>query len=271
MTMLLDLGVAPDNGACGCFVFFGIFLAAVIASEIQRRTRMNAMSSVAGRWGSRLRGGVFFTDPDFEIHPEGARGRVDCRSGRNPWTRVRLDWRSSRQLRVMPEGLSSSLRRIFGSTDLTIGDETFDRVFWIEASDAGWAREVLDGDVRRRMGRLASYRTWMGLNRITIDVGPEGITVRIARMIAGDPTRLDELIQLAIEIMKKARGAERVAGVVLAAVQKRAGSTCPVCGHAVEGGMNCPRCGTPHHADCWKYFGGCAIYGCEARARKPAA
>ncbi|HTF56724.1 MAG TPA: RING finger protein [Planctomycetota bacterium] len=260
------LAVLADNDASGCFVIFGIVLAAVIGVEWRRRTWINAMSSVANRWESRIRGGVFFSDPEFDIHPEGAQGRVDCHSGRHPWTRVRLDWRTSRRLRVMPEGLSSSLRRIFGSADITIGDETFDRVFWIEAPDAAWAREILDGDVRRRMGRLASYRTWMGLNRITIDVGPEGITVRIARMIAGDSERLDELIQLAVEIMKKARAAERVQGMVLAAVETPAGSSCPVCGHRVEGdGRNCPKCGTPHHEDCWKYFGGCAIYGCSPR------
>jgi hypothetical protein len=26
--------------------------------------------------------------------------------------------------------------------------------------------------------------------------------------------------------------------------------------------VNCPRCETPHHHDCWEYIGGCAIFGC---------
>jgi len=266
------LAFLSRNDSSGCFVILGFVLAIVFGMEYRRRTWMNTLSSVATRWDSRVRGGVFLTDPAFDIHPEGVRGRVECHSGRSPWTRVRLEWRSSRRLRVMPEGLSSSLRRLLGSGDVEIGDAMFDRVYWVEASDAAWAREVLDGEVRRRMGRLATYRSWAGLNRITVDVGPEGITVRISRMLAGDSGRLDEMIQLAIEILKKARGAERVAGVVLAAVETTAGSTCPVCGHRVEAAArNCPKCATPHHADCWKYFGGCAIYGCEARARRPAA
>lgn len=28
--------------------------------------------------------------------------------------------------------------------------------------------------------------------------------------------------------------------------------------------MQCPRCRTPHHQDCWDQKGGCAVYGCEA-------
>lgn len=32
----------------------------------------------------------------------------------------------------------------------------------------------------------------------------------------------------------------------------------------------CPRCETPHHADCWEYLGGCAIYGCLKRDPVPA-
>ena len=33
--------------------------------------------------------------------------------------------------------------------------------------------------------------------------------------------------------------------------------------------VHCPRCETPHHADCWEYTGGCAIYGCAANRAAP--
>ncbi len=40
---------------------------------------------------------------------------------------------------------------------------------------------------------------------------------------------------------------------------------CQVCGEPlVTGVVHCPRCATPHHADCWSYNGGCSIYGCLA-------
>lgn len=40
---------------------------------------------------------------------------------------------------------------------------------------------------------------------------------------------------------------------------------CPVCGDPLAGRPTraCPRCHTPHHADCWSYLGTCAIFGCR--------
>lgn len=41
---------------------------------------------------------------------------------------------------------------------------------------------------------------------------------------------------------------------------------CRVCGEGLVGArIDCARCGTPHHADCWNYAGGCAIYACQGR------
>lgn len=40
-------------------------------------------------------------------------------------------------------------------------------------------------------------------------------------------------------------------------------AACPVCACPIEADpVICPRCSTPHHADCWEYSGGCAIFGC---------
>jgi hypothetical protein len=47
---------------------------------------------------------------------------------------------------------------------------------------------------------------------------------------------------------------------------------CPVCACSIFEGAEddpvvwCKRCNTPHHADCWQYNGGCALYGCREQA-----
>lgn len=39
---------------------------------------------------------------------------------------------------------------------------------------------------------------------------------------------------------------------------------CRVCASLLTGErVLCPRCETPHHADCWRYNGGCALFGCS--------
>lgn len=45
------------------------------------------------------------------------------------------------------------------------------------------------------------------------------------------------------------------------------GARCRVCGEGFTGRpVVCPLCEAPHHQDCWNYAGGCATYGCAARA-----
>ena len=47
-------------------------------------------------------------------------------------------------------------------------------------------------------------------------------------------------------------------------------ATCPVCACSLgeEQLKCCPACETPHHADCWEYNKGCAIYGCRGVVTK---
>ena len=44
---------------------------------------------------------------------------------------------------------------------------------------------------------------------------------------------------------------------------------CPVCASIItneEEQEKCENCSTIHHSDCWKYGGGCAIFGCKKGA-----
>lgn len=49
-------------------------------------------------------------------------------------------------------------------------------------------------------------------------------------------------------------------------------ATCGVCGETIyETPAKCKSCSTPHHHDCWDYFGYCSVYGCgcgEAQTNK---
>lgn len=48
------------------------------------------------------------------------------------------------------------------------------------------------------------------------------------------------------------------------------GATCQVCGTqpSPHDTVTCDRCGAPHHAECWEYNGGCAIFGCKHVPRR---
>ena len=41
---------------------------------------------------------------------------------------------------------------------------------------------------------------------------------------------------------------------------------CQICGTELEAPIVwCERCGTPHHSDCWDYYGECSTYGCRSK------
>jgi len=45
---------------------------------------------------------------------------------------------------------------------------------------------------------------------------------------------------------------------------------CRVCGTELVGELvSCERCQTPHHKDCWEYWGRCATYGCASPEPRP--
>ncbi|MCA9263574.1 MAG: hypothetical protein KDA60_06980 [Planctomycetales bacterium] len=48
-------------------------------------------------------------------------------------------------------------------------------------------------------------------------------------------------------------------------------ATCQVCGDGIhQNAVLCRRCHTPHHQECWEYYGACSTYGCrETQYRIP--
>ena len=52
-------------------------------------------------------------------------------------------------------------------------------------------------------------------------------------------------------------------------IEEVADIECPHCHATVSGeSVTCPECGTPHHQDCWEYYGGCGVYGCPQGPQK---
>lgn len=247
--------------------------------RVGRRPYDRLRDVVRGRWNARIRQGFLFRGDRIEIRVDEIPGEITYgevtgkASSRSPsgWTRVRFNWPSDRRLRVAPEGFASRLRRLFGGADVHFDDPPFDDRFWVESSHPTWARSLLDPAARRGLVRLRLHPVVSGSNEVTLDLGPSGLSLRVSSVLLDDAAALGTLVELSISILQRARGLVEAAGVVLEPVTARRGSTCPVCGHGIEdGALACPSCRTPHHRECWSYFGGCAIFGCRTRARRSA-
>lgn len=262
------------QGGEGAFVFILVLVPIVIfvfftLAYAQRESLADLLTSLAGRWGGRVDRGAILSNPRLEFRVDGVDGEVVLQAGgsrNSSWTRVRFNWPSPKRLRVAPEGFAAIFRHAFGASDIRLGDLGFDDEFWIEASDPAWAKEVLAPELRRGMRNLRNSGSWLsrGPSTVSLDVGSAGLALGVGRILDGRAA-LESFIELAIAALRAARGGE--SGVVLATVELKGGSECPVCGNGVEKGVTCPACGTPHHEDCWKYVGNCAIFACPGRSK----
>lgn len=258
-------------------LFAGVIFLVIIWNRLGHRPRGVLLASLAGRWKGRVIEGGLFKSDRLEISVDDIPGLVTFAEDTSRthistgWTRVHFDWSSERRLRVAPEGFSTRIRRFLGGSDVEFDDPAFDERFWVESSHPTWGRSILDPAIRKSMVKLGWSPTGPFKDELILDVGPGGVSLRMSRVMVDDPVSLGSIIELCISVLQKARGLAEAVGVVLDAARELTGSSCPVCGHPVaESALPCARCRTPHHADCWKYFGGCAIFACGVRARRSA-
>src|SRR5947209_5209469 len=65
--------------------------------------------------------------------------------------------------------------------------------------------------------------------------------------------------------LKKTRGAWKTSNQAPRRTPLMSTTICKVCGCKILEGstISCPRCETPHHADCWEYNNGCSVFACN--------
>jgi hypothetical protein len=176
---------------------------------------------------------------------------------------LEIDWPDPQfRCEIFRAGVPSSARTRRGLANVAVGCESFDHHYVVLADNPVQARALLSGAVRRLIDRLDGL-----LDGAELQVGVRQGRLRVSK--AGRLRRHEELedfTQLALELYDQAmlaRGAgieflgEESAQVVEAAI-------CQVCGEEIGDDMVvCVRCKTPHHGDCWRYNGGCSVYGCR--------
>jgi hypothetical protein len=263
--------IRVDEGGVVILIFALLAFFGFIAwsARSYNQTRMHFFARLGTRWNGRAVEGGFWSNPMLELEVDGVAAQLTYHTGSRyepAWTKVHFNWASRHRLRLRPEGFTVVLRSVFGGAVIRIGDPEFDPMFWIEGTDREWARTILTPAVRRGLLELRSTGTWFTSNDVTVDLGPTGLMLKVSRNLVDDQAYLESFVDLAVLILREMKSIAAVAVVVMAEVELRGGSECPVCGHAVESARTCPQCRTPHHEECWKYMGGCAIFACAGRS-----
>lgn len=152
-----------------------------------------------------------------------------------------------------------------GSDDAVVptGDREFDSLYRVTGRSESFARDAVDAEVRtqvRRLGRVAG---------VWLSVRPRGLELAVGE-VAFDESERERLTEIALSlVLHLASTLASTEPAAAPAVLDLPGSTCEICGMALRGQLvTCTRCATPHHADCWRFNGRCAIYGCGSEAAR---
>ena len=145
--------------------------------------------------------------------------------------------------------------------DLQTGDAEFDDLFVVQGGDEDTIRHLLNDQVR---GQLKELYRLLRSNEIGVTCSGGNIIVTKSLMMS-TTDMLEVFVEMTLKLYDQLRQAA-VEGIDFDAeaitVQAR-GAVCQVCGDDIDTPpVFCRSCKTPHHQDCWEYYGACSTYGC---------
>lgn len=244
---------------------FVVTFAILILSKFYQATTA-AYQSIADRFGGRVTPYTIFQYPSVYFQHQGLAAWVDV----DTWGKVdprfitwfHMDWAGSPiDLQIYPLQTFERVRRVAGMVPgISTHSPEFDRQFAVHTNDAMAARELMSVRVQQKIGRLHYW----GMNRgVYIAIGDRELAIGKPGFIR---TRrgLEEFVNAAMEIAELLAPADQ--GIDF--IQGLSGDqqnevTCQICGEAIgDHRVYCRKCRTPHHYDCWLYFGACSTYGC---------
>jgi len=253
-------------------VIIGLIVCVFALTQHVRTNQL--LERIALRFKGRVEPGDFLNSPQVRLKFQGYPAVLKyVRVGKNSTHTVfTITWPDDRfRCEIYPQDIFSGFRRLWGMEDIEIGSPQFDTAYFIAGSDKAAIRELLTGEVQSIIFRLSALGFANFYATREIQVRWSGGVMTVAK-----PSRLttfeslEQFLSLcgllfAAAIETKSSGIEFVGE---AREPDAAEAQCQVCGESLAGGdaagdlVYCSACETPHHRECWQYFGGCSTYAC---------
>lgn len=172
---------------------------------------------------------------------------------------------------ITPAGFIQRTAYLFGGRSGLSGSPQFDLQYCVETDDREQAARLLTRYVQVQVDRL---RFLQGGNDIYV-LFQDGMLIVQRRGVMRNERLLRQFVAFSLELYEQAAASFGVGIEIVATVKNEAQAVCKVCGDHLDNDdiVYCRVCDTPHHRDCWRYFGSCSVYACGERryARAPRA
>lgn len=255
-----------------CILPFGLLLTVVaflvaIASRAQARAdRWNrAFQALAQRYGGACLPAGWFGRPSVRFQYGHTHVLVNTYSAGagGQFTQLHINWPDPNlRLEVSPKWAVVQRRSMRGLLEVGLGSEPFDSNYVVRTNDPAEMGNLLGEGVRWQIDRL---RHFLGNDSIYVAIHRGRLLIRKYSLIRRFQD-LDEFVQLGLGLFDQAM-LTRTVGIDFvreSTVQLIDEAVCQICGDDIVTDMVfCRRCKTPHHLECWQYYGACSMYGCQ--------
>jgi len=235
---------------------------AVSRHQARKRQKRQAMlATVANQLGGSVIPGSFFKQPRLQFEYQGYPVSLEFYStgGRNPtyYTLIVATFpsRPPFELHIYPERFFSRLGKMLGGQDIQIGDQVFDEKFMIKGS----SQEKVAGMLEQAGLRDAVFELRAMTMNDHIDIQTTKYGLRVKKLSWLDaPDLLLTFAKLGTQVISGFLAAAGMSIVEEPVADENQNRVCAVCGDQIEGpSVACPRCGAPHHPECYELNDGC--------------
>jgi len=243
---------------------------AVLASGAQGGTSSlnHVFRLLANRYAGTSYQGGWFGRPSVRFNHRETKATVDVVTGGQgnhaAFTRVLLNWPDKGfRCEVFPTGTWARFGRFVGMQEIQIGSPGFDRDYVITSNNEKGVAHLLSPGVQTQVNRIRMLAggadVYASVNRGTFLVKKRGVLREYAALERFVAEVLDLYDQAVLTQTKGIRFED--SGFTEPTVD---GAICQICGEPVDNEIAiCGECHTPHHLDCWLYYGSCSTYGCQ--------
>ena len=262
-----------NNGGAlfGVMIIVVVVVVALVAwaGDAHRRQLVEIYSRLAKHYGGYCDPGSWGTQPKVDFVHAGSHVVVDsCSTGGKVASHfTQIHFRGLHPIvrcEVYPDGMWPRFKRLMGMEDIEIGSPDFDERYIITGENSVALRDLLTAPLQIKIEHL---RRLLGNNHIYVSFNKHELLVKKLSIIR-DYYLLSKFTEQAIELYDQAiltaqKGIEFVQSTSPPDVKE---AVCQICGETIQtDAVLCRRCKTPHHRDCWEYYGACSTYGCGER------
>lgn len=265
---------APADGSVGIAVLLAFMALSSLGIAAfcwhTRRIAREKIRLLAEHLGGTLEPRLPFGLPSVDFAVRGHAARMSFGTDERFYTAltVRIPESQTGRLSIVPETLGGQFHRLFGVVDVEIGDRRFDAEYIIQSRPELLAQRVFDPS--HRDVAMEAVRRLRGLPGIMIRVQNARLELQVGERLM-EPRSLLDLVRSA-DTLVGCLTAVIATGIEWGESGEEPGGLCPICTTGLSEPLTrCGRCASPHHRECWAYFGRCATYGCEPgpRRRRP--